>query len=189
VLDAIQKTIFQGTKVINQLLVLAAVEQNKISNGNTANAIQVAEIIKGAIEDLAVVAQQKKIDLGIDILDETIFVSAPHNLLRELIYNLIDNAIQHIQQGGIVTISLQRKNDFNVMSVVDNGPGIPEPERKKVFERFYRLDQTKRNSSGLGLSIVKEICNSLRAKITLSTPENGVGLQVDVAFQIDPPAQ
>jgi signal transduction histidine kinase len=89
-----------------------------------------------------------------------------------------------MKHDGMVTISLQRKNNFGIMSVVDNGPGIPLTERQKVFERFYRLDQTKPNSSGLGLSIVKEICDSLKAEITLSTPENGIGLQVDVAFPI-----
>ena len=105
--------------------------------------------------------------------------------MRELIYNLIDNAIKHIDPDGMVTISLQRKDDRGVLSVVDNGPGIPVTERQRVFERFYRLDQTKPNSSGLGLSIVKEICDSLNAEITLNTPENGTGLQVDVAFPIE----
>jgi two-component system sensor histidine kinase TctE len=75
------------------------------------------------------------------------------------------------------------------MSIVDTGPGIPVAERQRVFERFYRLDQAKPNSSGLGLSIVKEICDSLQADITLNTPENGIGLQVDVAFPIETPGQ
>lgn len=183
-LTAINNTIVQGTKVINQLLVLAAVEQNRLHR-NGGNPVHVAEIIKGAIEELALLAVQKNIDLGIDLLDETIQVSAPHFLLRELIYNLIDNAIKHINPDGMVTISLQRKDNFGVLSVIDNGPGIPVTERQRVFERFYRLDQTKPNSSGLGLSIVKEICDSLNAEITLNTPDNGIGLQLDVAFPID----
>ncbi len=183
-LTAINNTIVQGTKVINQLLVLAAVEQNRLHR-SSGNPVLVADIIKGAIEELALLAVQKNIDLGIDLLDETIQVSAPNFLLRELIYNLIDNAIKHINPDGMVTISLQRKDNFGVLSVIDNGPGIPVSERQRVFERFYRLDQTKPNSSGLGLSIVKEICDSLNAKITLNTPDNGIGLQVDVAFPIE----
>lgn len=183
-LNAIQKTVLLGTKVINQMLVLAAVEQSRL-HPNSSNEIQVAEIIKGALDELALLALQKNIDLGIDILDETVLVSAPNFLLRELVYNLIDNAIQHMKKEGMVTISLRRKNNLGVMSVVDNGPGIPVAERQNVFERFYRLDQTKPNSSGLGLSIVKEICDSLKAHITLTTPENGIGLQVDVAFPIE----
>ena len=183
-LTAINKTIIQGTKVINQLLVLAAVEQNRLHQ-NSGNSIQVAEIIKGAIEELALLAVQKNIDLGIDHLDETIQIAAPNFLVRELIYNLVDNAIKHINPNGMVTISLQRKDNYGVLSVVDNGPGIPVDERKRVFERFYRLDQTKQNSSGLGLSIVKEICDSLKSEITLGTSENGIGLQVDVAFPLE----
>jgi two-component system sensor histidine kinase TctE len=187
-LKAIQKTVLQGTKVINQMLVLAAVEQNRL-NPNNNHLIQVAEIIKGALDELALLALQKNIELGIDMLDETILVSAPNFLLRELIFNLIDNAIQHMKQEGMVTISLKRENNLGVMSIVDTGPGIPVAERQRVFERFYRLDQAKPNSSGLGLSIVKEICDSLQADITLNTPENGIGLQVDVAFPIETPGQ
>lgn len=183
-LTAINNTIIQGTKVINQLLVLAAVEQNRLHR-SSGNPVNVAEIIKGAIDELALLAVQKNIDLGIDLLDETIQVSAPNFLLRELIYNLIDNAIKHINPDGMVTVSLQRKDNRGVMSVIDNGPGIPVTERQRVFERFYRLDQTKPNSSGLGLSIVKEICDSLNAKITLNTPANGIGLQIDVAFPLE----
>jgi two-component system sensor histidine kinase TctE len=141
------------------------------------------------LDELALLALQKNIELGIDMLDETILVSAPNFLLRELIFNLIDNAIQHMKQEGMVTISLKRENNLGVMSIVDTGPGIPVAERQRVFERFYRLDQAKPNSSGLGLSIVKEICDSLQADITLNTPENGIGLQVDVAFPIETPGQ
>ncbi|HXA46784.1 MAG TPA: sensor histidine kinase N-terminal domain-containing protein, partial [Burkholderiaceae bacterium] len=83
VLTAIRKTILQGTKVINQLLLLASVEQNRHSR-KIGNAIQLAEIIQSVIEELAPLAQQKNIDMGIDILDETIQVVAPQYLLHEL---------------------------------------------------------------------------------------------------------
>jgi len=185
VLNAIQKTILQSTKVTNQLLVLAAVEQNR-HNRKPGKPVQIAKVIKGVMEELAALAQQRNIDLGIDILDDTILVFASQYLLRELISNLIDNAIQHMEGEGIVTISCQRKDEFCVMRVADNGPGIPVAEREKVFERFYRLNESKPNSSGLGLSIVKEICQSMRAEISLTTPESGTGLQVDVTFPIEP---
>jgi two-component system sensor histidine kinase TctE len=183
VLTAIRKTILQGTKVINQLLLLASVEQNRHSR-KIGNAIQLAEIIQSVIEELAPLAQQKNIDMGIDILDETIQVVAPQYLLHELISNLMDNAIQHIANNGMITVSLRRKDHGVLMQVVDNGPGIPLEEREKVFDRFYRRDESKPNSSGLGLSIVKEICEVMKAEICLNSPENGVGLQVDVTFPI-----
>jgi len=84
----------------------------------------------------------------------------------------------------MITVSLRRKDHGVLMQVVDNGPGIPLEEREKVFDRFYRRDESKPNSSGLGLSIVKEICEVMKAEICLNSPENGVGLQVDVTFPI-----
>ncbi|HTD05780.1 sensor histidine kinase [Undibacterium sp.] len=181
VLKAIQKTILQGTKVINQLLVLAAVEQNR-HGVDSPPPIRVAEIVKSVLEELAPLAQQKNIDLGIDKLDENATIAAPQYLLRELISNLIDNAIQHMRNKGMITISLREGESSVALCIVDNGPGIPEEQRQKVFERFYRLDESKPNSSGLGLSIVKEICDSLAATIKLSTPEHGIGLRVDIEF-------
>lgn len=181
VLNAIQKTILQGTKVINQLLVLAAVEQNRHAL-STNNCVYMVDIIKSVMEELAPLAQQKNIELGIDILDDTTSLAAPQNLLRELVSNLIDNAIQHMTTQGNITVSLRQEKSSILMSIVDNGVGIPVVEQQKVFDRFYRLDDSKPNSSGLGLAIVKEIGDSLNATIDLKTPDNGIGLQVDVRF-------
>ena len=183
VLTAIQKTIVQGTKVINQLLVLAALAQNR-QNQAVSGHINLADAIKAVMDELAPLAQQKDIELGIDRIEESIVISAPSHLIRELISNLLDNSIQHMQQGGTVTLSLVRREDAALFTIVDTGPGIPEQEREKVFERFYRLDHSKPNSSGLGLAIVKEICDSLHAKVTLRTPQTGRGLQVEVMFPL-----
>src|SRR5471032_199151 len=181
VLTAIQKSVQQGTRVINQLLVLAALERKR-QQAERAPAIRFSVPLVEAIDLLAPLAQQRQIDLGIDGIDETIMLPAPAHLLRELVSNLVDNAIQHTPAGSTVTITLARHNGESRLSVVDNGPGIPPAERAKVFERFYRLDETRPNSSGLGLAIVKEICDALGARIALSAPAGGQGLQVDVLF-------
>ncbi len=181
VLQAIRKTVLQSTRVVNQLLVLAAVEQKR-HNRDPGNLVPLAGVIKTVMEELAVLAQQKNIDLGIDELDETLMIRASQTLLRELASNLIDNAIQHIEPGGMVTVSCRAMEGRAVLRVVDDGPGIPEAERGKVFERFYRLNENKANSSGLGLSIVKEICDALGADISLGNPETGRGLLVEVVF-------
>jgi len=183
VLQAIRKTVRQSTRVVNQLLVLAAVEQNR-HNRNRDKPIPLAGVIKAVMEELAVLAHQKQIDLGIDELDETPTVQASQTLLRELVSNLVDNAIQHIEPGGVVTVSCRQQGKAAMLRVVDNGPGIPEAERDKVFQRFYRLDDSKPNSSGLGLSIVKEICNGLGAEISLRSPESGSGLLAEVTFPV-----
>ncbi len=183
VLTAIQKSVQHGTRVINQLLVLAALERKR-QHPEDAPRTQFSVPLMEAIDALAPLAQQRQIDLGIDSIDETIVVAAPAHLLRELVSNLVDNAIQHTFPGSAVTLTLSRRADGDWLSVVDNGPGIPLAERDKVFDRFYRLDDARPNSSGLGLAIVKEICDALGARITLCVPPGGQGLQVDVLFAL-----
>lgn len=180
-LQAIQKTVVRSTKVINQMLILAAVEQNRQTQQSFV-AVGFAEIIQTAMEELAPLAHQKNIDLGIDVLDEHILIQGSATLLRELVFNLIDNAIEHMQAAGSVTVNLLSDNGDSVLQVEDTGPGIPEAEREKVFERFYRLNPAKPNSSGLGLAIVREICEVLGAAIALKTPAGGQGLLVEVRF-------
>ena len=184
VLADIKKTISQGTKVINQLLILAAAEQNQ-ANATPGKLVNISDVIKQVVVDMALLAQQKELDLGIDTLDETASVRASPYLLRELIANLVDNAIQHIQPGGIITLSLTVENNLGLLRVIDNGPGIAVENRDKVFERFYRIDEQKSNSSGLGLSIAKSICDSMSATIFLMEPEHGCGLQVEIRLPIE----
>ncbi|GJI90814.1 MULTISPECIES: sensor histidine kinase [Duganella] len=183
VLTAIQKSVQQGTRVINQLLVLASLERKRQQQEDAPH-IQLSVVLIEALDALAPLAQQRQIDLGVDCVDETIMVVAPPHLLRELVSNLVDNAIQHTPRGSTVTVALSRRADQGWLRVVDNGPGIPADERDKVFERFYRLDVARPNSSGLGLAIVKEICVVLGAQISLSVPAEGIGLQVDVVLPL-----
>jgi two-component system, OmpR family, sensor histidine kinase TctE len=68
------------------------------------------------------------------------------------------------------------------LCVEDNGPGIPQQERERVFERFYRLHDTVSDGCGLGLAIVREIARGHGARVNLSSPASGQGLVVDVVF-------
>ena len=179
VLDAIQKTLGNCTKVINQLLVLASIEQQ---DGSSADDVPIAEIIMAVIDDMAPLAYQKNIELGIGVFDDSLRVAAPTRLLHELIANLVDNAIVHMGQAGEVMISLQSRADHVLLSVADDGVGIPEALRKRVLERFFRIDESRADGSGLGLAIVREICERLKATLSLHAPPAGTGLQVDICF-------
>jgi two-component system sensor histidine kinase TctE len=186
VLVAIQETVAQGSKVINQLLVLATVEQKR-QHGPAASSVNLAKVIQSVIEDLAPLAQQNEIDLGIDGIDAGIQIASSAYLLREVVANLVDNAIQHMGGPGSVTVSLSRSADAAVLRITDSGPGIPEQQRHRVFERFYRLDESKPHSSGLGLAIVKEICDALHATTALSAGDGGAGLRVEIVFPLGRP--
>ncbi|WP_394778659.1 sensor histidine kinase [Undibacterium sp.] len=183
VLNAIQKTIGQGTRVINQLLVLAAIEQRRhMQDEVAASFTRLADVAQNVIEELAPLAQQKNIDLGIEELDNNAIIAAPPHLAKEIVSNLVDNAIQHSLTAGIITVSVKSEAEAVILTVLDSGPGIPATERHKVFERFYRLDDSKPNSSGLGLSIVKELCDTLAATITLEKAPGHQGLLVTICF-------
>ena len=134
VFEAIQKTLANCTRVINQLLVLASIEQAK-QDRQPVEDIRLAEIIASVIEEMAPVAQQSQIELGVDEFDETLSIAASARLLHEVFSNLIGNAVQHMGKPGTVTISLRRQGDHAVCLLADDGVGIPETLRGKVFER------------------------------------------------------
>jgi two-component system sensor histidine kinase TctE len=106
-------------------------------------------------------------------------------LLREMLNNLLDNAIRYTQPGGQVTVCVTAREGRVVLSVEDNGPGIAESERERVFERFYRVLGSGVEGCGLGLAIVREIAQSHGAEVKLRPGPAGAGTVVWIVF---PPA-
>jgi two-component system sensor histidine kinase QseC len=102
--------------------------------------------------------------------------------LAILIRNLVDNAIRYTPPGGRVEVSVATREDGITLTVTDNGPGIPELERARVFERFYRAPGSGGQGCGLGLSIAQRIAELHGASIELAAPVTGSGLQVTVRF-------
>lgn len=185
-LAAMQNTTLQGAKVINQLLILASIEQGRQHAGRApaSPAITLGEIVTSVIEELAPLAQRHDVELGLDASDASLALPTPSHLLREIAFNLIDNAIKHMDGPGMVSVQVRRAGEFALLRIVDTGPGIAPAHLDRVFERFYRADPGKPNSFGLGLAIVKEICDSLQGEIRLGTPAQGSGLQVDVRLPL-----
>jgi two-component system sensor histidine kinase TctE len=108
--------------------------------------------------------------------------------LKELIGNLIDNAIRYSGDGAVITVRVARRHRCAVLEVTDNGPGIARHEREVVFERFYRCESTQNvEGNGLGLAIVAEIARVHEARVTLDEAPGG-GLAVSVAFPARAPA-
>jgi two-component system OmpR family sensor kinase len=108
--------------------------------------------------------------------------------LRIMLGNLIDNATRYTQVGGCVDVSVGFSEDgAPLVRVADNGPGIPEEDRERVFDRFYRREGTGQSGSGLGLFIARTIADQHEARITLGrTGERG--LTVNVSFKPAPSA-
>jgi two-component system sensor histidine kinase TctE len=107
-------------------------------------------------------------------------------MLHELVANLVDNALRYTPVKGIVTVTVLRAEYRLILRVEDNGPGIPPADRSRVFERFCRLHDDATPGCGLGLSIVQEIAQVHGADVQLSSPAQGTGLLVSVAFPMPP---
>jgi two-component system sensor histidine kinase TctE len=130
-------------------------------------------------------AIRRQIDLGFEGPDEPLVIDADPDRLRELINNLIDNAIRYSQQHGHVTVRTGRTADgHGQLAISDDGPRIPVAERARIFERFHRMLGTEQDGSGLGLAIVSEIATLHHARITLEEDTDGVGNTFSVFFRL-----
>jgi len=119
------------------------------------------------------------IDLGFETTPAP--MRASKWLIRELAANLIENALLYTPSGGRVTVRCGLTEERPFLEVEDSGPGIPQAERERVFERFYRMPNSTGGGSGLGLAIVKEIVRAHAATIALTEPATG-GTRFTVTF-------
>jgi two-component system sensor histidine kinase TctE len=182
-LHAIQHGLHQGIRVVNQLLACSVAEaQRSHSSGQITN---LTDTVREALEGLAAFAQSRHIDLGCDMPPAAPVVGEAA-MLRELVTNLVDNALRYTPMGGTVTVTVASDREGTALVVEDNGPGIPVEERERVFERFYRIHNEASDGCGLGLAIVREIATAMRARVSLSDPAAGRGLVVKVAFGAPP---
>ncbi|MEI5997407.1 sensor histidine kinase N-terminal domain-containing protein [Paraburkholderia bengalensis] len=136
-----------------------------------------------AVGDFSMLAEAKQIDLGLELHpsrggDDAYKVSAEPNGIEVLLNNLIDNAIRYTPAGGKVDVILERSGDEVILCVSDSGPGIPDAERERVFDRFYRSGGNKEHGSGLGLAIALKIAQRHHAKLGIANNENSAGVRV-----------
>ena len=181
-LSAIRQTVQQSVRLVNQLLTLSSAEVHGPAEAHDAQC-SLDDVVRGVLVDLAGRAQSKHIDLGFESTSSDVRVRGHAVTLREIAMNLVDNAIRYTQAGGIVTTRIVTAPGAATLTVEDNGPGIPESERERVLERFYRIDDRDSDGCGLGLAIVKEFASQLGASLKLRTASAGVGLAVDITFR------
>ena len=123
------------------------------------------------IEQGAIVASQRRIAITSDSLHPAPF-NGDEDLIRRLIVNLVDNAVRYAPSGTAVRVALDRAGDRYVLSVADDGPGIPEEIQPRIFERFYRVDAARTHGrdggAGLGLALAKWIATVHGGDVTLA---------------------
>lgn len=156
-------------RLVGQLLALARSEPGHVMPAQELDLTALAQV---ATFELLPAAMAKRIDLGFEG-EQPVPVRADGVLLRELVTNLVHNAVTYTQDGGRVTVSVGHRDARPLLQVVDDGPGIPADDRPKVFERFYRATNAAQPGSGLGLAIVREICARYGIEVSLGDPPGG----------------
>ncbi|MFC0253808.1 sensor histidine kinase [Massilia consociata] len=165
-LEQLAKSSESATRLVNQLLALARAE-NQPHAGLAFEEIDLAQLARATVQDWVQASFTHRIDLGFEPQDEPLVIAGNALMLRELLSNLIDNALRYTPQGGSVTVRVRRDGEHALLEVEDTGPGIAPSERVHVFERFYRILGTNVQGSGLGLAIVREIAQQHGAEIDI----------------------
>ncbi len=158
-------------RLVEQLLALARNEP-ETRNVEAMAYIDLNRVAQGLAMEWAPEAVRQGIDLGFEGAVMPIPVCADEDGLRDMISNLIDNAIRYTPPGGQVTVLTGMDGDA-WLRVEDNGPGIPVDERQNVFNRFYRIAGSGKHGSGLGLAIVAEVAQRFGARIEVSESVGG----------------
>lgn len=180
VLNRLDKASDRLAGMVNKLLALTKAESlKKTKNFSRLDLNSIASTVASHFLSLA---SNKNISLDLELCSSPAIISGNQNELEELISNLIENAILYTPSDGKVWISIQKTNTITTLSVEDNGPGIPEEDQERVFDRFYRALGTEVSGSGLGLAIAKEVADAHDAEIVLENGREGNGTKFTVHF-------
>jgi two-component system sensor histidine kinase TctE len=171
----------QTTRLVNQLLSLARAEP-PAGRVQPADQIDLRQLVREVTSEWVPRAIERNVDLGFEPDSPPARVEGDPFLLREMLNNLLDNAVRYTHAGGQVTVRVGRTGGATFLSIEDNGPGIPDAERGRVFERFYRVLGTGAEGCGLGLAIVREIAQSHGAEVNLTPGPGGAGTIASVVF-------
>ena len=173
-LQKIQKHSDRLTYLIEDLLALSQLESGQIAMNHAK--IPLAPLVQRVFDDLQDRAQPRSITLVSNVQNE-IQIWADPNRIHQVIQNLVDNGIKYGQPGGNVRVRANRSNnnDSVIIHISDDGPGIPENARQRIFERFFRVDKARsreQGGTGLGLAIVKHIIQAHGGRVWLNNDNN-----------------
>jgi len=191
-LAQVHSALDRNIRLVNQLLALARAEPGGL-DAQVREPLDLVQVARGVAETWVPRALARDIDLGFDATDVALPIVGDAVMLGELLANLLDNALRHTPAGGSVTVAVEPAQTAGaepavLLRVDDTGPGVPEAERERVFERFHRvLGRGSPDGAGLGLAIVREIAHAHGGSVTLGSAPGGRGTRVDVLLPRRPP--
>lgn len=186
-IDDMRSGILNGTLQVDEILstfsALLRIAQIEAGTRRTAfSPVDLSELTTLLVSDYGGVADDRSqtIETAIEPL---VWIEGDRDLLTQLIVNLVENAIRHTSDGSRILVGLAKRPDDVTLTVGDNGPGVPDAERERIFRRFYRLEQSRTTTgSGLGLSLVAAIAELHGASVTAQ--DNNPGLRIEIRFPL-----
>ena len=177
----VQQGIQRSRNLLEQLLSLARIQNQ---SPQSMEQFDLQTIFKQAIEDLLPLALEKSQDVGV-VTSESILIEGNPTHFYLLIKTLLDNAIRYTPNGSQIDLAAT-KDDTNIQIVIeDDGEGIPEEERQRVLDPFYRILGTQQTGSGLGLAIANEIVQQYGGKLVLKQSQQfDSGLRVEITLPL-----
>ncbi len=174
----------------NALLRIARIEAGQVTTDFAV--LDYRTLVEDVVEFYEPLAEEKNQFLTVDA-GNTIKTMGDRDLLFQALANVIENAIKYTQENGHISVVLSQLDNEAVITIADNGPGIPAEERERVFRRFYRLDRSRSTTgNGLGLSMVAAVVTMHQGQIRLM--DNDPGLKTVMQFpllggvgSVDPP--
>ena len=181
-LEIIRNHAIRLARLTNDLLKLARIEAGKLEV--QFSSVGLMELIEGCAETTLLKANRKDITLEIDVPPKLPPVRGDASLLRDVLQNLLDNAVQYTPEGGRIHVTASAGPREAVIAVTDTGIGIPLADQERIFERFYRVDVARSREAGgtgLGLSIAKHIVEAHGGRLCV---ESNVGQGSKFSFSI-----
>ena len=175
-LDRLEQGVKRATRLVQQLLTMARLDPDA---ARPATSFDLASVAASVVEEKKPLAEQQRLALSLAAVPVTL--CGQEDALRILLANLVDNALRYTPPGGSVDVRVAPDGDQARIDVADSGPGIPEEERERVFDRFYRGPQAPAGGSGLGLAIVRQVVALHGGSIALDESPSG-GLLVSARF-------
>jgi heavy metal sensor kinase len=183
-LDQILRESERMTHLVEDLLLLARADAGLPAL--PLERIELTPIVRDVCRQSELLAQERQLELSADMPDQPIYVQANDPALRRLLLLLLDNAVKYTPAGGRITVTVGCGPAGSIVAVSDTGVGIPAPALPHVFERFYRVDESRNRDAGgagLGLSIAKWIAERHHASLEAES-ESGRGSTFRVRFPI-----
>lgn len=179
----LRQAVRRTSQLANQLLALSRVDARS-AHIEPFQRVDLKHLCEVLMESYLDTAMQRGIDLGLDA--RPVHANGQEWLLRELLTNLLDNALKYTPTGGHVTVRCGwqvQPAGFPFLEVEDDGPGLAPAERKRVLERFYRVPGSAGEGNGLGLAIADEIAQVHGTSLQLGQGTGGLGLRVSLTLQ------